>query len=345
MSTFSGSVSRARVGKTSALSTPISERRPQRRADPVEREAVEELGEQEQHSASTTTTTSERRSACRGSRSTSDAGLGSMSMAKHPASPGGADEPAGPVIANADAVIVQRHEPTLRGILRVVATVVASAIALYLIYLLRTPLGWLFVATFVAVSVAAPVQPARAADAARRRDRARLPRPGADPDRDRGDPRPARRRPPAATSSTTCPSTSSDLNETVQENDTLREPQRGLRPRRQARRCRQRRRRLARRVAGTLADIGAGLVSSLFALFTILVMSIFMVARGRDWTDALLATGRPERGGGARRALDRMAVAVSGYIGGALAQATVAGIVAFIVLVDPRRAGAAARSR
>jgi len=35
--------------------------------------------------------------------------------------------------------------------------VVSSAIALYLIYLLRTPIGWLCVATFVAVSVAAPV--------------------------------------------------------------------------------------------------------------------------------------------------------------------------------------------
>ena len=78
-------------------------------------------------------------------------------MANHPASPGAEGDSSDPEVAKADAVIVQKHEPTLRGIVRVVATVVASAIALYLIYLLRTPLGWLCVATFVAVSVAAPV--------------------------------------------------------------------------------------------------------------------------------------------------------------------------------------------
>ena len=53
-------------------------------------------------------------------------------------------------------------------------------------------------------------------------------------------------------------------------------------------------------VAGTLADLGAGLLGSLFALFTILVMSIFMVSRGQQWTEAVLAT-RPARGGGGDR--------------------------------------------
>jgi predicted PurR-regulated permease PerM len=85
-------------------------------------------------------------------------------------------------------------------------------------------------------------------------------------------------------------------------------------------------------VAGILADIGAGLVGSVFAGVTILVMSIFMVSRGRVWTDALLRTRPAEEAAAIRRALDRMAVAIAGYVGGALLQATIAAIVAFIVL-------------
>ena len=135
--------------------------------------------------ASTRTTTTERRSVSIGSEKPSDAGLASMGMENYPASPGGEERVQRPGDRSADAVIVQKHEPTLRGIVRVVATVVASAIALYLIYLLRTPIGWLFVATFVAVSVAAPVRRLERPHAARRRDRARLPDPRPDSDRDR----------------------------------------------------------------------------------------------------------------------------------------------------------------
>ena len=46
----------------------------------------------------------------------------------------------------------------------------------------------------------------------------------------------------------------------------------------------------------------------------------------------MLATRRPEEAEAIGRALDRMAIAVSSYVGGALAQATIAGVVAFIVL-------------
>ncbi|HET6831995.1 MAG TPA: AI-2E family transporter, partial [Solirubrobacterales bacterium] len=84
--------------------------------------------------------------------------------------------------------------------------------------------------------------------------------------------------------------------------------------------------------AATLADIGAGLIGSLFALFTILIMSIFMVSRGNEWMRTLLATRRPEEAEAIGKAFERMAYAVSAYVGGALAQATIAGIVAFIVL-------------
>src|SRR3954468_10909407 len=42
--------------------------------------------------------------------------------------------------------------------LRVVAVVVATVLALYLIYLLRQPLGWLVLAGFIAVAASGPVK-------------------------------------------------------------------------------------------------------------------------------------------------------------------------------------------
>jgi predicted PurR-regulated permease PerM len=254
-----------------------------------------------------------------------------MWMADHPASPGGEDSSADPEIANADAVIVQKHEPTLRGIIRVVTTVVVSAIALYLIYLLRTPLGWLFVATFVAVSVAAPV----------RRLEQRMPRGAAialvyltlvlipigigvilv---------------PPAVTAGSdlvgNLPSYVNDVNDTVQESDTLRGLNEDYDLVGKLEDAADNAAGSLDDVATTLADIGAGLIGSLFALFTIIVMSIFMVSRGHEWTRALLATRKPEEAEAIGKALERMAIAVSSYVGGALAQATIAGIIAFIVL-------------
>ncbi len=245
-------------------------------------------------------------------------------MANHPASPGGEDDSIDSEIANADAVIVQKHEPTLRGIIRVVATVVVSAIALYLIYLLRTPLGWLFVATFVAVAVAAPV----------RRLEAHMPRGAAialvyltlvlipigiglili---------------PPAVTAGS---GYVNDVNDTGQNNDTLRGLNEDYDLVGKLEDAANNAAGSLDNVATTLADIGAGLIGSLFALFTIIVMSIFMVSRGHEWTRALLNTRRPEEADAIGKALERMAYAVSSYVGGALTQAIIAGIIAFIVL-------------
>jgi predicted PurR-regulated permease PerM len=84
--------------------------------------------------------------------------------------------------------------------------------------------------------------------------------------------------------------------------------------------------------AGTLADLGSGLVSSLFAAVTILILSIFMVSRGREWVEAFLALQAPDREARLRRAFDRSANAVGAYVAGMLAQATIAGVSTFIVL-------------
>lgn len=252
-------------------------------------------------------------------------------MADHPASPGGEDTSTDAEIANADAVIVQKHEPTLRGIIRVVATVVASAVALYLIYLLRTPIGWLCVATFVAVAVAAPVRrledhmPRGAAVALVYLTLVLIPI-GIG----------LILIPPAVTAGSDLvkdlPSYVSDVNDTVQNSDTLRGLNEDYDLVGKLEDAANNAAGSLDDVASTLADIGAGLIGSLFALFTILVMSIFMVSRGQQWTQALLATRREQEAEAIGKALERMAFAVSSYVGGALTQATIAGIVAFIVL-------------
>jgi predicted PurR-regulated permease PerM len=84
--------------------------------------------------------------------------------------------------------------------------------------------------------------------------------------------------------------------------------------------------------AGTLRDVGLGIVNSLFALITILVLTAFLLANGRKWTDAAIAARPPEQRQRLRRALDNMAGAVAGYVAGALTIAVIAGVATFIVL-------------
>lgn len=229
-----------------------------------------------------------------------------------------------PVAAGADG-------PPVRSILRVVVTVVLSAFALYLIYLLRTPISWLFFATFLAVAVSAPVNLLSR----------RMPRGvavalvyfglilfpvviG------------SILVPPAVEATSNLvqefPGYVSDLNQTVQENETLSNLNEDFDLVGKLEDAAKDAAGSLDDVAGTLASLGAGLVGSLFAVFTIVVMSIFMVGRGRAWTDAVLARRPPEEAAALRRALDRMAIAVSSYVGGALLQATVAGFFAFVVL-------------
>lgn len=252
-------------------------------------------------------------------------------MANHSRSPGGEDQSADPEVGIGGAVVVQKHEPTLRGIIRVVATVVASAIALYLVYLLRTPIAWLCIATFIAVAVAAPVgllerrMPRGLAIALVYLILILIPI-GIG----------VILVPPAVTAGSDLvsdlPGYVGDLNETVQENETLRGLNEDYDLVGKLEDAANDAAGSLDNVAATLADIGAGLIGSLFALFTILVMSIFMVSRGHQWIRSLLATRRPHEAEAIDKALERMAVAVSSYVGGALTQAVIAAIVAFVVL-------------
>ena len=61
-----------------------------------------------------------------------------------------------------------------RAIVRIVLIVVGVAISLYLLYLLRKPIGWILIAIFLAVALAAPVNWLASADEARLRDHDRL---------------------------------------------------------------------------------------------------------------------------------------------------------------------------
>ena len=45
----------------------------------------------------------------------------------------------------------------LRAVLRIVLVIVAVVVCLYVIYLLRKPIGWIVLATFIAVAMSAPV--------------------------------------------------------------------------------------------------------------------------------------------------------------------------------------------
>jgi predicted PurR-regulated permease PerM len=84
--------------------------------------------------------------------------------------------------------------------------------------------------------------------------------------------------------------------------------------------------------AGVLRDIGFGLVSSIFAGVTILILSIFMVAAGPRWIEGFVRMQRPEHAERIERTVRRIANAIGNYVGGALLQATIAGFAAFIVL-------------
>jgi predicted PurR-regulated permease PerM len=84
--------------------------------------------------------------------------------------------------------------------------------------------------------------------------------------------------------------------------------------------------------AGALRDLGLGLVNSIFASVTILILSIFLVKDGHRWIRRGLALQPPDRAERLDRALDRIGTAIGAYVRGALAQATIAGVTAFIVL-------------
>jgi predicted PurR-regulated permease PerM len=223
-------------------------------------------------------------------------------------------------------------ESTPRVIARNVLVVVGVVLALYLLYLLRRPIGWLVVATFLAIALSGPVNwlhrhLGRRGPAIALTYIALLLVPFA---------LAAIIVPPVVTGANdlanNAPRYAADVQGFVQRNKTLRglESDYGL-----VTQLENEARKLPSRLggaAGTLRDLGLGLVNSIFAGVTILVLSVFMVAGGRGWLRRAAALQPPERAAMIDRVVDRMAVAVGNYVAGAIAQATIAGVTTFIVL-------------
>jgi len=85
--------------------------------------------------------------------------------------------------------------------------------------------------------------------------------------------------------------------------------------------------------ASILSNIGLGVVNSVFAGVTILILSVFMVGSGRTWLDWLARRQGPEHGEWMDRLFNRIGRAVGNYVAGALGQALIAGVLAWIVLL------------
>jgi predicted PurR-regulated permease PerM len=214
---------------------------------------------------------------------------------------------------------------------RVVEVVIVAALALYLVYLLRQPLGWLVLAGFIAVAVSGPV---RVLERWLRRGLAIaivymgvilipfligavLVPPIVDQ---------------ANNLATNAPQYADDLTRTVQDNKTLHDLDKKYNL---TEKIKEQALKLPAKVgdaAGLLADVGAGIISSIFAGVTILILSIFMVGAAPRWRDSFVRLQPGHRAQALNRLFDRIGSAVGGYVRGALLQALIAGVTAWIVL-------------
>ena len=219
----------------------------------------------------------------------------------------------------------------VRDIVRIVLTVVCVVVALYLLWTLRRPIGWLLAAVFLATALSAPVNWLS---------------------------RRMRRGfaiaitylglllvpillislivPPLISEANNfadhVPQYADDVTNYVQDNQTLRNLNEDYDI---TSKLQKEAEKLPNRLggaAGTLRDIGLGIVNSLFALLTILVMTAFLLGSGRRWTDEFIRSRPLEQRERLRRSLDNISSAVSGYVAGALAIAFIAGTATFIVL-------------
>ena len=227
--------------------------------------------------------------------------------------------------------------PTIdtRAAVRAAVVVLAVGAMVWILYLLRQPLSWLFIAGFIAIAVSGPVNLL-----ARRMRRglailivyfgislipiALL----------------ALLVPPIVDQVNTlvddAPQYANDVREFVRDNDRLRALDEDYDITHKLQREAEK---LPGRVgdaAGVLADIGIGLVNSIFAGVTILILSVFMVGAGPRWRRAFIrvqAHDDAERAEAFNRMFDRIGAAVGNYVLGALVQATIAGVSAYVVLL------------
>jgi predicted PurR-regulated permease PerM len=230
-----------------------------------------------------------------------------------------------PIVPEAGSII------STRSVLRVVIVVVTVVLTLYLIYLLRRPLTWIFIAGFLAVALSGPVnflgRYMRRGFAIAIVYVALILIPfglGAlliPPIVEQGN-----------NLVNNLPEYVDDLQDFVQRNDRLRQLEEDYNITTE---LEKQARTLPGRVgdaAGILSDIGLGLVNSVFAGVTILVLSLFMIGSGRTWLRWLALRQGPHREEWLNRLFDRIGRAVGNYVAGALGQAFLAAILAYLVL-------------
>jgi predicted PurR-regulated permease PerM len=218
-----------------------------------------------------------------------------------------------------------------RSVLRATLIVLAVVLVVYVTYLLRKPISWIVIAAFIAVAMAAPVRilsrymPRGLAIATVYGALIAVPIVLA-----------ALLIPPlvgqAEELARDVPGYVDDVEKFVNENETLRNLNEDYDI---VSKLEEEAAKLPGKIgdaANILGDIGVGIVNSIFALVTILILSIFMVASGSRYLDRFLAAQDDRHRDAIRRTLDSIANAISSYVGGALIQATLAGTFAFIVL-------------
>jgi predicted PurR-regulated permease PerM len=219
-----------------------------------------------------------------------------------------------------------------KAVVRIVLIVVAVAVALYLIYLVRKPLSWLFISVFLAVALSGPVNWLN--ERMRRGFAITLVYLGllAVPVL-----LAALIVPPLVTEANSLardvPEYARDVTEFVQDNERLRELNEDYDV---TTKLEEEAAKLPGELGGaatTLRDVGIGIVNSLFALVTILVLTAFLLGSGRGWIRRALELQPPDRAQWLRRVLDRSAAAVGSYVAGALAIAAIAGVLSYIVML------------
>jgi predicted PurR-regulated permease PerM len=218
-----------------------------------------------------------------------------------------------------------------RVVARTVLIVILSVVAIYILYLLRKPIGWIVVALFIAVAMSGPVN-----FLSRRMRRglaialsylalllapvllgALIVPPFVSQLQELVDQAPEYAR---------------DVQAFVAENERLNALERDYQI---VDKLQERAEELPARIgdaAGVLGGLGLGIVNSVFALVTILIMSVFLVSSGPRWVQGLLRLQPADRSARMSHVLYRMGDAVGNYVAGALLQAIVAGILTFLVL-------------
>ena len=220
----------------------------------------------------------------------------------------------------------------VRAVLRIVLTVVVVVLALVLIYLLRRPLTWIFIAAFITIALSGPIS-----FLSRRMRRgfavaivyvALILTPFA---------LIGLLVPPIVEQANNLvqnfPEYARDVTEFVNDNERLSQLQDDYditgKLEEEAAKLPQR----LGEAAGLLSDIGLGLVNSIFALVTILVLSLFMGSSGRRFLDWWARRYPAEREAWMRNLYERIGTAIGNYMAGALLQATIAGVTSYLMLL------------